>query len=234
MTLVAADRNGDDTDPGAVGPAGGGDRPGRSRRRRRRRRRSRWLVWPLAALLVLTSYVGVTFLQVWRASGRDGARTASAVVVLGAAQYDGRPSPVLKNRLDHALALYEAGTVPRIVVTGGRQEGDRFTEATSGYNYLRDRGVPDEDLIKEVQGTTTYESLAAVARFSETQGIDDVVLVSGPAQAKRLAGIASDVGLEAAISPTEGDASTRSLVRETVAVSAGRLLGYRRLERFDR
>jgi vancomycin permeability regulator SanA len=154
-------------------------------------------------------------------------------VVLGAAQYDGRPSPALEKRLDHALLLYEQGRAPMVVVTGGRQTGDRFTEATTGYNYLRRHGVPDEAIRKEVQGRTTYESLAAVARFLRTEDIDDVVLVSGPAHAKRLAGIADSVGLDAAISPSDGSPALRSLVRETLAVSAGRLVGYRRLERLD-
>ena len=209
------------------GPVGGG---ASSTRRRRRR----WWLAPIAVLLVLVVYVGGTFAQVWKASGEDHARKAQAIVVLGAAQYDGRPSPALKNRLDHALALYRRGLAPMIVVTGGRQPGDRFTEATTGYNYLRSKGVPDQAIRKEVQGRTTYESIASVARFLRKEGVDDVVLVSGPAQSKRLAGIAGDVGLDAAISPTDGSPDGRSLVRETVAVSAGRLIGYRRLERLDR
>jgi uncharacterized SAM-binding protein YcdF (DUF218 family) len=201
------------------------------------RPRARWgrrILWTAIGLLgLLVLYLGGTFVQVWQASRSDAAREADAIVVLGAAQYDGRPSPALRNRLDHALELYEQGLAPLIVVTGGRQEGDRFTEATVGYNYLRDRGVPDEAIRKEVQGHTTYESVAATARFLRTEGIDDVILVSGPATAKRLAGISDDVGLEAAISPSEGTPTLRSLVRETAAVSAGRLIGYRRLERFD-
>ena len=187
----------------------------------------------LALLVVVVLYVGITFVQVWQASRSDRARKADAIVVLGAAQYDGRPSPVLQNRLDHALELYEQGLAPLIVVTGGRQDGDRFTEATVGYNYLRDRGVPDDAIRKEVQGHTTYESLAATARFLRTEDINEVILVSGPATAKRLAGISSDVGLDAAISPSEGTPTLRSLVRETGAVAAGRIIGYRRLERFD-
>lgn len=196
-----------------------------------------WLrrILTLIGLVVVLGviYVGITFIQVWNASRSDGARDAEAIVVLGAAQYDGEPSPVLRNRLDHALELYEDGRAPLIVVTGGRQEGDRFTEATTGYNYLREHGVPDDAILKEVQGKTTYESLAATARFLEDEGVDDVLLVSGPAHSKRLEGIASDVGLSASTSPTDGSPSFRSLVRETAAVSAGRLLGYRRLERFD-
>jgi vancomycin permeability regulator SanA len=188
----------------------------------------------LALVLVVALYVTGTFVQVWQASGRDAARRAEAIVVLGAAQYDGRPSPVLRNRLDHALDLYGRRLAPMIVVTGGRQEGDRYTEATTGYNYLRAEGVPDDAIRKEVQGHTTYESLAAVARFLRSEGIDDVILVSGPAHTKRLSGIAADVGLSAAISPSAGSPTSSTLVRETLAVSAGRLIGYRRLERLER
>jgi uncharacterized SAM-binding protein YcdF (DUF218 family) len=191
------------------------------------------MVAMLVALL-LVGYVGVTFVQVWQASDGNGARRADAIVVLGAAQYDGLPSPVLQSRLDHAFDLYERDLAPLIVVTGGRQEGDRFTEATAGYNYLRQRGVPDEAIRKEVQGNTTYESLAAVARFLGSEGIDDVVLVSSPSHTKRLSHIASAVGLDAAISASSESVSLRALTRETVAVSVGRLAGYRRLDSLDR
>ena len=81
-------------------------------------------------------YVGVTFVQVWMASRHDGATKSDAIVVFGAAQYDGRPSPVLTARLDHALELWHEGLAPLIVVTGGKQPGDRFTEATASANYL--------------------------------------------------------------------------------------------------
>lgn len=182
----------------------------------------------VVALLVL--YVGITFVQVWRASNVDEVSPAGAIVVMGAAQYDGRPSPVLQARLDHALELYEAGVAPVIVVTGGRQEGDRFTEATTGYNYLRDHGVPDGSILKEVQGRSTYESIAATARFLHDDGIDDVVLISGPAQSKRMEGIAGEVGLDVQVSPAGTDPSLGSLVKESVGVSIGRIIGYRRLE----
>lgn len=215
----------------AVGAAGA--EPGRSGGRSPRRRR-RWVLRvALGLVLLAVAYVGLTFLQVWRASTQDGARAADAIVVLGAAQYDGRPSPALEARLDHAYDLWEEGLAPIVVVTGGRQEGDRFTEATAGYNELRDRGVPDEALRLEVQGRTTYESLAATARFLREEGIDDVILVSSPSHAARLSGIAGDVGLDAVVSPADGGTSLRSLVRETAAVSLGQLVGYRRLERFD-
>jgi len=198
------------------------------------RPRLRWLLLLPAVLLLVALYLGATFIQVWYASGQNSPRKAQAIVVLGAAQYNGRPSPVLQKRLDHGLDLYERGLAPLIVVTGGRREGDRFTEATTGYNYLRRRGVPDDAIRKEVQGRTTYESLAAVARFLHTEDVNDVILVSGPAQAKRLAGIADSVGLDASISSSGGRADPRSLVRESLAVAVGRVVGYRRLEYLDR
>ncbi|MEO6629767.1 MAG: YdcF family protein [Aquihabitans sp.] len=209
----------------------------RFRRRSGRRHRGRWgrlALCGLALGVLLGSYLITTFVQVWQASGRDDRRNADAIVVLGAAQYNGRPSPALRNRLDHALELYRADLAPLVVVTGGRQQGDRFTEATTGYIYLRDRGVPDGSIRKEVHGRTTYESLAAVARFLGKEGIHDVVLVSGPAHSKRLSDIARSVGLRAAVSPSGGSPSVRSLMRETVAVSTGRVIGYRRMERLDR
>lgn len=185
----------------------------------------------LAVLMV--AYVGVTFVQVYRASRHEGARPADAILVLGAAQYNGRPSPVLQDRLDHALVLYEAGIAPRIVLTGGRREGDAFTEATAGYNYLRDRGVPDDALLREVQGSNTYESLAASARFLRDAGHLEVVLVTDGYHAKRVDSIAEDLGLDSTVSPSanrlSSSAELRQLVRETGAVSVGRLIGWDRL-----
>ena len=86
---------------------------------------------------------------------------SDAIVVLGAAQYDGRPSPVLAARLDHALELYDDGVAPMIVVTGGRQPGDRFTEATASATYLHEHGVPDAAILRETTGRSSWESLAA-------------------------------------------------------------------------
>jgi uncharacterized SAM-binding protein YcdF (DUF218 family) len=219
------------------------DAPFERRRTRRERRASRHprlrsLLRLTAVLLaVLFVYEVATFVQVYRSSRHDGATEADAIIVLGAAQYDGRPSPVLQDRLDHALELYEADLAPTIVLTGGRQAGDRFTEATAGYNYLRDRGVPDEALLKEVDGTSTWESLAASARFLIARGLTRVVLVTDGYHAKRVGAIADELGLEASVSPSRNRLSTASelkqLTRETIAVSIGRIIGYDRLFRLD-
>lgn len=196
-------------------------------------------LWVRRALLVLIGvgafaviYLGVTFVQVWSDAQLDQAGPADVIVVLGAAQYDGAPSPVLRARLDHALELYEAGYASVIVVTGGRQEGDRFTQAAAGYRYLRLRGLPDEAVLLEVDGTSTYTELAATARIMDQRGLSSALLVSDGYHSKRLLGIAGEVGIDARVSPTDQGYGIRSLARETLAVGAGRLLGFGRLERW--
>jgi len=185
-----------------------------------------------AVVLAVLTYLTVTFVQVWRASSRDDPTSADAIVVLGAAQYDGEPSPVLESRLSQALDLYNRGLAPRIVVTGGRRAGDTFTEATSGYNWLRDRGVPDEAILKEVTGRNTFESLAATARFLDADGQAEVLLVSDDYHTLRVEGTAREVGLDPHVSAVSRDGvSFVALGRETVAVSVGRITGYGRLTR---
>jgi len=195
----------------------------------------RWRRWLLRGVgfltLLATIYVSVTFIQVWRASSDDDTQMSDAIVVLGAAQYDGRPSPVLEARLQRGRELFMDGLAPYIVVTGGRQDGDTYTEATSGYNWLVERGVPDDAILKEVQGRTTYESLAATSRFLRERDLDEVLLVTDGYHALRARGIASDVGLTPHVSTVDADGATVvPLARETVAVSVGRILGYRRLD----
>lgn len=196
---------------------------------------SRLLRLGLAVLALVVLYVGITFVQVWVASQRDDARSAEAIVVLGAAQYDGRPSPVLAARLDHAADLYEQGVAGLVVVTGGARAGDRFTEAAAAAAYLSDQGVPGGAVERETTGTTSYESLASTARFLRDRGITDVVLVSDPFHARRIATIADEVGMNASVSPTPtspvaGITRLRHLLKETVGVSIGQLIGYRRLD----
>ena len=198
-----------------------------------------WLVrGALLVLLAVLVYLGVTAAQVWSAARDDGARPADAIVVLGAAQYDGRPSPVLAARLDHAVELFEAGLAPVIVVTGGGRDGDRTTEGLAGYQYLLAHGVPESALLLENGGSNSWQSLAAAARFLLAQGRREVLLVSSPYHALRTEHIAAEVGLVGHASPArsspEGAWSTLTHYgRETVAVGVGRIIGYRRLVRLD-
>ncbi len=187
-------------------------------------------------LVVVAGYFAVTFVQVWSAGRHDEAHKAEAIVVLGAAQYHGRPSPVLTARLDHAAGLYQRGVAPVVVVTGGRAEGDRFTESEASANYLHGKGVPDDAILREVQGRNSWQSLAASARFLKARGITEVVLVSDPFHAARINGIAEELGLQATTSPTrtspiEGVDEFRHLLTETAQVAVGRIIGFRRMVR---
>lgn len=186
-----------------------------------------------AALAVLVAYLGVTFVQVWRAARDDQARPAQAIVVFGTAQYNGTPSPVLAARLDHAVELYRRKLAPVIVVTGGSRPGDRFTEASASANYLLRRGVPDADVLREVSGTTSWQSLAAAANFLADRNVRDVLLVSDPFHSLRISAMASELGLVGHSSPTRtspirGVTEAEYMARETVAVAMGRIVGFRR------
>jgi uncharacterized SAM-binding protein YcdF (DUF218 family) len=208
-----------------------GEQPVRGWRRWSNRQRALTVLAVLAGMAFL--YFVICFVQVWQAARRDEARPAEAIVVLGAAQYDGVPSPVLAARLDHALELWEDGLAPYIVVTGGKQEGDRFTEATAAANYLIERGVPDEAILREVDGTSTWESLAASARFLRDRGLDDVLIVSDPYHVLRSVETARELGLDArgspADSPVTGWTEKQKMVKEAAGVALGRVIGYRRL-----
>lgn len=206
----------------------------------RQRRRALPLALKATAGLVLAAilYVSFGFFQVWAAARQDHARKAQAIVVFGAAQYQGRPSPVLAARLDHALDLYEQGFAPKVVVTGGRLEGDRFTEASVSADYLIARGVPDSAILREVSGRSSWQSLAAASSFLADRGIDDVLLVSDPFHSYRIKAMAGELDLRAATSPTRtspivGFTAMRFMAREAVAVAVGRIVGYSRQARID-
>ncbi len=208
---------------------GGNLGEGKGRGRATKARRRVLALTALVGLLVL--YVVATFVDVWLASRQQFEGSADAVVVLGAAQYNGTPSPVLRARLDHAAELYFDDRVDLVVVTGGNQEGDVTTEAKAGYDYLRvSAGIPDEALLLEVDGRSTYESLRATARFLERRNVNSVILVTDPYHARRSQLIAEEVGLEAEVSPTTSGASFDRLAEETLAVAVGRIIGFRRLD----
>ncbi|HVX88143.1 MAG TPA: YdcF family protein, partial [Gemmatimonadales bacterium] len=139
--------------------------------------RRRWAVL-LGAVGVAGVVYGTALALVWRAAREDQRRATGAIVVLGAAQYNGKPSPVLRARLEHALALYQEGTAPLIVVTGGIGSGDRESEATVGRRYLVGLGVPDSAVVVVAKGRDTDETIAAVALWVRERALADVLLVS--------------------------------------------------------
>ena len=189
--------------------------------------------------VVLFGYYVITVYQVWRAARHDGARPSQAIIVLGAAQYNGTPSPVFRARLDHAAALYEQGIAPMIVVTGGKIAGDEFTEAGAGADYLHTLGIPDDAILRETTSRNSWESLRASARFLKGRGITRVVLVSDPFHSLRIRLIAEEIGFDAVTSPTEtspihGLAEWRRFFGEGLRVAAGRIFGFGRLDRATR
>lgn len=187
----------------------------------------------VSALVVL--YLATTLVAVVRTGQADQARPVDAIVVLGAAQFDGRPSPILQARLDHALDLWRGGYSDMVVVTGGKQPGDRFTEATVSAEFLIANGVPDAAILREVQGRTTWESMSAVARILGSMDRNSVLLVSDPYHMHRARGMARELGLEAYVSATrtspEAGGASR-YVREMFGVSAAQVIGYGRLSRW--
>ncbi len=190
-----------------------------------------------ALLLLVAAVVGyylISLYQVWSTGRDDQARPVDAIVVMGAAQYDGRPSPQLAARLDHVVELWPQGLAPMVVVTGGNQPGDRFTEAEASAAYLTARGVPGEAIVREDEGRSTYESLQNVARLMGERGVDRVLIVTDPFHSLRSRLIAEDAGLEAYVSPTRTGVVTggRSFVRhleEAAGVAVGRLFGFDRI-----
>jgi uncharacterized SAM-binding protein YcdF (DUF218 family) len=194
-----------------------------------RLRVGRWVL--LAVVLGPIAYLAATFASVWKAAHRDGVRPAEAIVVLGAAQYDGRPSPALKARLDHVVEIWRDDKTAHVVVTGGKQPGDRFTEATASATYLVAQGVPDDMILREVNGRSSFQSLADSAVFLKKRGLTRVVLVSDAYHAARIEGIAEEVGLDASVSPTPTSRDSDHIghyAKETVAVAVARIVGFRR------
>jgi uncharacterized SAM-binding protein YcdF (DUF218 family) len=198
----------------------------------------RSLVALAAAVAVLVGYYVVTVVQVWRAARADDARPSDAIVVLGAAQYDGTPSPAFAARLDHARDLYEDRVAPLIVVTGGKQPGDRFTEAAVGADYLIERGVPDAAILRETTSRNSWESLQASSRFLFPRGVERIVLVSDPFHSLRIRLTAEEIGFDAVTSPTRtspitGVAEWRRFLGEGLRVSVGRIFGFGRATRLQ-
>ena len=204
-----------------------------------RHRKRRWLRTTLITLLALfvggIVYYGVTLWQVWSTGRSDEARPVDAIVVMGAAQYDGRPSPQLAARLDHVIDLWPEGDAPLVVVTGGNRPGDRFTEAEASAAYLEEAGIPESAILQEGEGTSSYESLEGVDALLEARGLDRVLIVTDPYHALRSKLIAEEVGLTAFVSPTPKSVVTGSKalerhLAEAAGVAIGRIIGFDRLD----
>jgi uncharacterized SAM-binding protein YcdF (DUF218 family) len=179
------------------------------------------LVVVLLAVVAIVASAG----RIWWVARHDDRPTSDAIVVLGASQFNGRPSSVLEARLDHALDLYKARVAPVIVTVGGSRPGDRFTEGTAGRRWLIDHGVGAGDAVAVGTGADTLGSLRAVADLSAARGWHSVVLVTDPWHSLRARTMARDLGLEAATSPTRQGPAVRTRATEVRYISR-ETLGY--------
>ena len=201
-------------------------------------RRGGWrrLLGCCAVLLVLiVMYFAVSLFQVWSTGQSHHQGSVDAIVVMGAAQYDGRPSPQLQARLDHVVELWNQGVAPTVIVTGGNQPGDRFTEAESSTNYLVEQGVPAAVILAEDNGHSSWESLQNVASLASERGITRIVLVSDPYHTLRVRLMAEELGFQAYTSstqtgPVKGWNNFKRHLQEAAGVALGRVLGFERVE----
>lgn len=189
-------------------------------------------------VLMLAGVLAVTVAPLWAGwrvisdGNVDDRRATDAIVVLGAAQYNGKPSPVLSSRLDHARVLYRQSVAPRIITVGGKQPGDRFTEAGAGLAYLTRRGVPAANISAVTVGNDTKQSLIAVAKMAKREGWNNITLVSDPAHMARVEAIAQRLGFQTHLSPTrKGDGTT--LTADYVGRETAGLLAFQVVQQWD-
>lgn len=181
----------------------------------------RLVTWTLSLTLVV---LAATAGYVWWTARQDDRRVSDAIVVLGASQFDGRPSSVFTARLAHARDLWRDGVAPRIVTVGGNREGDRFTEAGSGKRWLAAHGVPARRVVSVPEGSDTLSSVAAVSERLRRSGWSTAVVVTDPWHALRTRSMARDRGIDAVLSPTRQGPAVRTrstelryIARETLA-----------------
>jgi vancomycin permeability regulator SanA len=184
---------------------------------------SRFLRHPIRSavalvLLVALIAIGASAFIVWRAAHSDDAShvdRADVIIVLGAAQYGGTPSPVFQGRLDHAILLYRQGRADSVMVVGSKSPGDTTTEAEAGRDYLVSQGVPAGSVLVEPVGRTTYESLVGAAHYMGKHGMQSAFLVSDPWHNARITRMASDLGFQGYASATWTSAATSEDTRLT-------------------
>jgi uncharacterized SAM-binding protein YcdF (DUF218 family) len=188
----------------------------------------------LALVLVVVGVIAASAIAVWNAAHTDDARRidhVDAILVLGAAQYNGRPSPVFADRLDQAKLLYDQGRAPVIVTLGSNEPGDRTTEAQAGKDYLVAKGVPSDDVVAEPRGNSTWESLSAAASYMRDHHMRSAFLVSDPWHNLRIKRMAGDLGIRgfasAVFRSAARSSSTRlsGYIRETFAYLYYRIFG---------
>lgn len=194
----------------------------------------RW-AFKIAILVVagLVVYFGVTLVQVWLTSRQYDARPAQAIVVMGAAQYNGIPSPDLRARLDQALILFQEGYSHLVGVTGSKEKGDAYTESEASARYLEYHGVPADDIL-QAGGDDSWRNLADLAPLLRTHGVHTVLVVTDPFHEDRSMAIASALGFIPYPAPTQtspitGMSTVPYFLKEALVVGLGRVIGFQNL-----
>jgi uncharacterized SAM-binding protein YcdF (DUF218 family) len=188
-----------------------------------------------AVATAMALYMALTFATVLTVGHSDNGERTDAVVVMGAAQYDGTPSPLLESRLQHALDLYKSGRVMFIAVTGGKMPGDRFTEAAASHRWLTDRGVPSAVILREDEGRSTWESLNNIGAVLSSRDIWNVLVSTDRWHMQRSVLSLRELGFHAepsatSTSPLQGfKRAWGKYIKETVGVALGRIIGFDRL-----
>ncbi|HZE25966.1 MAG TPA: YdcF family protein [Terriglobales bacterium] len=167
--------------------------------------RRRWLLWLVAAVaLILGLFLLVTSLRIVREAGREELRAADAIVVFGAAEYSGRPSPVLRARLDHAYDLFHRGLAPVVITTGGAAADPSFSEGGVGRDYLMHHGIPERNLIAETQGSDTAHSAERVGVIMRANGLHSCLAVSDEYHVFRIKALLQHEGIQVYVAPRAG------------------------------
>ena len=190
----------------------------------------------IVSLLVvaLVIYLAVSLVQVWLTSRQYKPHPAAAIVVMGAAQYNGVPSPDLQARLNEAVILFKKGYANLIVVTGGKEKGDLHTEAGTGATYLASQGIPSSDIL-QAGGNDTYENVADAVPLLKARNATTVLVTTDPFHEDRSMAISSSFGLTPSPTPTKtspikGWSTVPYFLKEGVGVGLGRIIGFNHLE----
>jgi uncharacterized SAM-binding protein YcdF (DUF218 family) len=176
-----------------------------------------WFLLLLAGVGAFVLFVAVTGFRIVVASGEAPTRKADAIVVFGAAEYAGRPSPVYRARLDHGFDLFHQGMAPVVITTGGAAQDPDFSEGGVGRDYLLRRGIPEQDLIAETQSSDTAQSAGRVANIMRANGMHTCIAVSDAYHVFRIRALLQHEGVQAEVAPRP-ESRPRSLAQRFVAV----------------
>src|SRR5215469_6643863 len=177
-----------------------------------------WLLLLILLAVVVISFFVSTASQIVRAASLQEVPEADTIVVFGAAEYSGRPSPVLKARLDHALDLFHRGVAPVVITTGGAASDPVFSEGGVGKDYLMHHGVPERSIIAETQGRDTSESAVRVAVIMHANGLRSCVAVSDAYHVFRIRKLLEHEGVRPVYLAPRPDSKPRSVFQRATAV----------------